>query len=174
MYHKRTFYSDDISHIMYTSDMKTVQATNLRRNLFETLKRLSYEKDPVFIERRGKTIAALVTPDFVDAPRRPIEPDRLSLDPRALGAFCDRHALKALYLFGSVLTDAFASDSDVDVMFEPEGPSPSYFEQMHMTDELETIFGRPVDLVSRRAVEASTNRFRRQSILDGARVIFAR
>jgi uncharacterized protein len=160
--------------MMYTLNMKTVQATDLRRTLFETLKRLSYEKDPVFIERRGKTIAALVTPEFMDAPRRPIAPDRLSVDPRALGEFCDRHALKTLYLFGSVLTDAFDADSDVDVMFEPEGPSPSYFEQMHMTDELEAVLGRPVDLVSRRAIETSANRIRRQSILDGARVIFAR
>ena len=174
MTHKRTFVLDDNGIDMYTSYMKIVQATDLRRNLFETLKRLSYEKDPVFIERRGKTIAALVTPDLVDASPRPIAPDRLSIDPRALGAFCDKHALKALYLFGSVLTDAFTSDSDVDVMFEPAGPSPSYFEQMNMTDELAALFDRPVDLVSRRAVEDSTNRVRRESILDGARVIFAR
>jgi uncharacterized protein len=45
---------------------------------------------------------------------------------------------------------------------------------MNMTDELQTIFGRSVDLVSRRAVEESANQARKRSILEGARVIFAR
>ena len=98
----------------------------------------------------------------------------MKLDPRALERFCARHAIKTLYLFGSALTDAFDAGSDVDVMFEAEGSSPSYFEQMDMTDELETIFGRPVDLVSRRAIEESTNQVRRRSILGGAKVLFGR
>ena len=50
----------------------------------------------------------------------------LYLDPRALECFCARHAIKTLYLFGSALTDAFDAGSDVDVMFEAEGSSPSY------------------------------------------------
>jgi predicted nucleotidyltransferase len=154
--------------------MKTVQATDLRRNLFETLKRISYEKDPLLIERRGKTIAALVTPEFAVGARPLPVSGRLMIDPRALGDFCAKHGVKTLHLFGSALTDAFDADSDVDLMFEVEGPSPSYFEQMTMSDELESIFGRRVDLVSRRAVEASTNSVRKASILGGATVIFAR
>jgi predicted nucleotidyltransferase len=154
--------------------MKTVQATELRRNFFETLKRLAYEKEPVLVERRGKTIAALVTPDLLAAaPQRPA-PDRLLIDPRAIEEFCVRHGVEKLYLFGSALTDRFDADSDVDVMFETKGPSPSYFQQMTMTDELAALFDRPVDLVSRRAVEESANRFRRESILRTARVIHAR
>jgi uncharacterized protein len=154
--------------------MKTVQATDLRRNFFETLKRLSYERDPILIERRGKTIAALVPPDLVHGPRLTATPDRLTIDPRALDVFCARHAIKTLYLFGSALTSAFDARSDVDLMFEAEGASPDYFEQMNMTDELQTLFGRSVDLVSRGAVEESTNQTRKRSILEGARVIFAR
>jgi predicted nucleotidyltransferase len=154
--------------------MKIVQATDLRRNFFETLKRLSYERDPVLIERRGKTIAALVPPDLVDGARLTPSSDRLTLDPRALDGFCARHAVKTLYLFGSALTSAFDARSDVDLMFEADGASPDYFEQMNMTDELQTIFGRSVDLVSRRAVEESANQTRKRSILEGARVIFAR
>jgi predicted nucleotidyltransferase len=154
--------------------MKTVQATELRRNFFETLKRLSYEREPVLVERRGKTIAALVTPDRITGESPRMARDRLLIDPRAIEEFCVRHRVKRLYLFGSALTDRFDADSDVDLMFESEGPSPDYFEQMAMTDELAALFGRPVDLVSRRAVEESTNRFRRESILEGARVIHAR
>ncbi len=37
-----------------------------------------------------------------------------------------------------------------------------------MTEELSAIAGRPVDLVSRRAVEASPNQIRRQAILSSA------
>jgi predicted nucleotidyltransferase len=35
-----------------------------------------------------------------------------------------------------------------------------------MEDELAAIFGRRVDLVEREAVETSTNRFRKRSILE--------
>jgi predicted nucleotidyltransferase len=153
--------------------MKTVQATDLRRTFFETLKRLAYEKDPILIERRGVTIAALVTPEQATS-ARPAASGRLMVDPRALRDFCDKHRIKALSLFGSALTDRFEEGSDVDVMFESEDASPSYFEQMQMTDELEVLFGRTVDLVSRRAVEESTNPIRKRAIFEGARVILAR
>jgi len=98
----------------------------------------------------------------------------LKFDPQALGVFCAKHAVKTLYMFGSALTDAFDSDSDVDLLFEPIGSSPSYFEQMNMTDELSSILGRPVDLISRRAIEESTNGVRKSSILREARIIFPR
>lgn len=94
------------------------------------------------------------------------------LDPKALAEFCEKHGLATLYLFGSVLTDHFDAASDVDVMFETRGSSPGFFEQLRMTDELEALFGRRVDLVSKAAVEASSNRFRRKCILDGARVVY--
>lgn len=96
------------------------------------------------------------------------------MDTRNLAAFCERHQIITLYLFGSVLTDTFDAQSDVDVMFEPEGDGPGYFEQMNMADELEALWGRPVDLVSRRAVESWTNPIRRQSILDSAKVVYRR
>ena len=55
---------------------------------------------------------------------------RPAIDAKAVAEFCDRYRVKTLYLFGSVLTDEFTDDSDVDIMFEPEGATPSYFEQM--------------------------------------------
>jgi len=42
----------------------------------------------------------------------------LSVDSDALAAFCRRHHIARLALFGSVLTDSFRSDSDVDVLVE--------------------------------------------------------
>ena len=41
----------------------------------------------------------------------------------------------------------------------------SLFDLVHMEDELREIFGRDVDLVTRRAVERGTNAWRRQAIL---------
>jgi hypothetical protein len=144
--------------------------------LFETLKRLSYEKEPILIERRGRPIAALVLPETLALEPRPgtRAKGRPAIDPKSIADFCDRHRVKTLYLFGSILTDDFDDASDVDVMFEPESSAPDYFAQMRMSDELEEIFGRPVDLVARSVIEGSSNRFRRKSILDGARVVFAR
>ncbi|HQE83995.1 MAG TPA: nucleotidyltransferase domain-containing protein, partial [Candidatus Hydrogenedentes bacterium] len=43
----------------------------------------------------------------------PIEVDR-----EQIAGFCRKHHLIKLALFGSVLTDRFGPDSDVDVLFE--------------------------------------------------------
>jgi predicted nucleotidyltransferase len=40
-------------------------------------------------------------------------------------------------------------------------------------DELVAIFGRSVDLLTRRGVEDSRNPIRKQAILDSARVVYA-
>ena len=68
--------------------------------------------------------------------------------------------------FGSVLRDDFGPDSDVDVLvsFAPAARH-GLFDLVRMEDELRATFGRDVDLVTRRAVERSTNVWRRQSVL---------
>jgi hypothetical protein len=40
----------------------------------------------------------------------------LSIDREAVSAFCQRHHIARLALFGSVLRDDFRADSDVDVL----------------------------------------------------------
>ena len=42
-----------------------------------------------------------------------------------------------------------------------------------MQEKLAEMFGRPVDLVSRRAIERSRNRYRKHSILSTATPIYA-
>lgn len=61
--------------------------------------------------------------------------------------FCGQHHIRKLALFGSILTDRFRADSDVDVLveFEP-GNFPSYFDLVGMEQELSTVIGRKVDL----------------------------
>jgi predicted nucleotidyltransferase len=47
------------------------------------------------------------------------------------------------------------------------------FDMVNMQEELETLFGRKVDLVSRRGIEASSNYIRRKAILSSAEIIHA-
>ncbi len=52
--------------------------------------------------------------------------------------------------FGSVLTDQFRADSDVDVLVTFEEPTRwSLFDVVDMKDELERLFGRKVDFVGK-------------------------
>ena len=63
-----------------------------------------------------------------------------------LVAFCRRHHIRKLALFGSVLRDDFRPESDVDVLIEFEPghvPGLAFF---HMQQELTDLFGRAVDL----------------------------
>jgi predicted nucleotidyltransferase len=93
----------------------------------------------------------------------------------AIRAFCDRWQVAELALFGSVLRDDFGPDSDVDVMvtFAP-GAQQSFAELADMKEELEAMFGRPVDLLTRNGVEAMVNWYRRRAILESAKVVYAR
>lgn len=94
----------------------------------------------------------------------------IELDRDKLRAFCDQWKISEFALFGSVVRpEEFRPDSDVDVLvrFAP-GASPTLFEFIHAQEELAGIVGRRVDLVQREAVEESTNRFRKRSILNSA------
>ena len=82
---------------------------------------------------------------------------------------CRRCKIVELSLFGSVLLDDFRSDSDVDMLvsFAPNAEW-SLFDHIRMAEELSSIVGRKVDMVSRRVVERSDNWIRRKVILETA------
>ena len=71
----------------------------------------------------------------------------IQLDPEFVAEFCRRHHVQRLSLFGSVLTDRFLPESDVDFLieFEPED-TPGFFALARMQFELEAVVGKPVDL----------------------------
>jgi len=83
--------------------------------------------------------------------------------------FCRRWKIVEFSLFGSVLRDDFRPDSDVDVLvnFSPDAEW-SLLDHMAMEEELSALFGRKVNLVSRRAIERSENYIRRKAILETA------
>ncbi len=70
----------------------------------------------------------------------------IAIDRDQIAAFCRRHHMKRLSLFGSVLRDDFRPDSDVDVLVEFEPGHTPGWEFFGMQDELTAIIGRPVDL----------------------------
>ena len=70
----------------------------------------------------------------------------IKIDKQRVAVFCRRNRIRRLALFGSVLREDFAPDSDVDVLVEfEEGhvPGLAFFA---MERELSEILGRRVDL----------------------------
>lgn len=92
----------------------------------------------------------------------------------AIAKFCKRWRIVEFSLFGSVLRDDFGPDSDIDVLIEFEkGEKHTLFDLVQMEDELQSIFRRKVDLLTKQAVETSRNYLRRKKILDTAEVTYA-
>lgn len=92
----------------------------------------------------------------------------IDIDKERLRDFCGRWKITEFALFGSaVRPEEFRPDSDIDVLVTfADDATWSLLDHVHMRDELCEIFGRDVDLLTRRSVEASENRFRRRSILE--------
>jgi predicted nucleotidyltransferase len=86
--------------------------------------------------------------------------------------YCRRWKIIELALFGSALTEDFNPKSDIDVLvtFDKDAHW-TLFDMVDMQEELKDIFGRDVDLVSRRGIESSQNYLRRKEILSSAKVI---
>jgi uncharacterized protein len=90
-----------------------------------------------------------------------------------LAEFCRRWKITEFALFGSILRDDFRPDSDIDVLvtFAPDA-SWRFYDLVNMKEELEAMFGRPVDLVEKRLVECSENYIRRKHILNHMETIY--
>ncbi len=95
--------------------------------------------------------------------------------PRAkIEAFCKRWEIVEFSFFGSILREDFRSNSDIDVLVE-FAPDPPWglIDLAQMEEELSQIFGRPVDLVNKKAIQNSHNWIRKQNILESAEVYYA-
>ncbi len=96
---------------------------------------------------------------------------RFTIPRKKIAAFCKRWQILEFSVFGSAIRKDFGPDSDVDVMvvFDPDAHI-GLFEMAEMQVELETLFGRPVDLVEK---DALRNPYRRVEILKTAKVVYA-
>ena len=68
---------------------------------------------------------------------------------------CELHKVKSLYAFGSVLTDKFDKESDIDLIVDftdvaVEDYADNYFD---FKFSLQDIFKRPIDLLEEKALK---------------------
>ena len=100
--------------------------------------------------------------------------EKLNVSKETIAEFCRKWRVSELALFGSVLRDDFRPDSDVDVLVTFSPDSDWGIEHLlDMKEELETLFGRTVDLVEKRLVEESRNYIRRKHILSHMEAVHA-
>jgi predicted nucleotidyltransferase len=98
---------------------------------------------------------------------------QIPVDRAEIERFCQRWKIREFSFFGSVLRDDFRPDSDVDVLvdFAPEAQW-SLFDLGEMTEDLRDLFGRDVDLLTRKRVERSENYIRRREVLRSLESVY--
>jgi len=84
---------------------------------------------------------------------------------------CEKHKVAELYIFGSVLSDKFDQDSDIDLLvtFKPiklEKYADNYFD---FKFSLEDLLHRPVDLLEEKVIK---NPFLKRSVDATKQVIY--
>ena len=72
-----------------------------------------------------------------------------------LNALCVQHHVEQLYLFGSILTEKFNKDSDIDMLIQFSAIDlKDYFDNyIDFKESVEKLFKRPVDLVENQAIK---------------------
>ena len=95
----------------------------------------------------------------------------MELPTEEIAAFCARHHVAKLSLFGSALTAAFGPTSDVDFLVEfAPGRVPGYIRLAAMERELSAIIGRKADI----RTPAELSKYFRDEVLAAAVVEYAR
>ena len=106
--------------------------------------------------RSSSRIAAVMEFHGIDIPQEKI------------AAFCRRHRIRRLALFGSILRDDFAPESDIDVLVEFEAGATPGWDFFGMQQELTDILGHKVDLNT----PAELSRYFRDEVLREARELY--
>ena len=97
--------------------------------------------------------------------------DSIEISADRVAEFCDRWKIAEMSLFGSVLRDDFSDESDIDILISFKADAQyGIDEHLEMVAQLEAIFGRRVDLVTKRSLK---NPFVRQSIFSSRKVVHA-
>lgn len=93
----------------------------------------------------------------------------LAVDAARLQTICDRYGVARLEVFGSTGRGEAAADSDIDILYELAPGARLGWDIELLADELTELFGRRVDLVSRRALHERL----RDRVLSEARLLYA-
>lgn len=91
---------------------------------------------------------------------------------RDLDELCRRFGVRRLALFGSATRELFDAHSDLDFLVEFKQPlRPGYADRYFgLLEGLQSLFGRPVDLVVDSAI---TNPYFRESVNETQTVLYA-
>lgn len=84
---------------------------------------------------------------------------------------CQKHKVKTLAVFGSVLTDRFCDDSDIDFVVDfTDVDERDYADNyLEMLEALQNLLGREIDLLENKAIR---NSILLQTINDSKQVIY--
>ena len=96
----------------------------------------------------------------------------ITLPEEAIANVCHRWKIEEFYLFGSILRSDFCIDSDVDVMVKFSPEAHWGWDIVLLKNELEAIFARKVDLLTKKTIEKSRNWIRKEEILSSARLVY--
>ncbi|NLJ36037.1 MAG: hypothetical protein GX358_07400 [candidate division WS1 bacterium] len=99
--------------------------------------------------------------------------DLLESRRQEIAVLCRRHRVRRLEVFGSAATGAFdprTSDLDFLVEYHPLGPDESADAYFGLLEDLQSLLGRPVDLVMARAIQ---NPYFRRSVDATREVLYA-
>ncbi len=96
---------------------------------------------------------------------------KIEIPRERIAEFCRKHYIRKLSFFGSVISEHFTQDSDVDVLveFEP-GQVVGLIRLAGMELELSEIIGRKVDL----RTPADLSRYFREEVLSSAEIQYAK
>ena len=97
---------------------------------------------------------------------------RIDLPLEAIAGLCRKWRIRRLEVFGSALRADFGPASDVDFLYTPADDAHWGLRFVTLVNEFREAVGRPVDLLSRIAVERSANPFRKQAIRSTAETIY--
>jgi len=92
-----------------------------------------------------------------------------SPDRARLAAICQRFGISELAVFGSVARGNNRPESDIDLLFELAPDARLGFAISSLQSELEQLFCRPVDLLSKDSI----HRLIRDEVLAEAKVLYA-
>lgn len=96
-------------------------------------------------------------------------PPVLDISYDEIARYCARYHIQRMWLFGSILNEAFTDDSDVDVLVEFEDkhlPGWAFFGEM--PQQLESLLRRKIDLLT----PDSLSRYMRDDVMREAVLIY--
>jgi len=89
-----------------------------------------------------------------------------------LTQLCLQNKVRSLYAFGSVLTNRFNKDSDIDLIVDIDSANPLEYADYYFNLKfaLQDLFNRPIDLLEDKAIR---NDYLRREIDSSKQLIYA-